>query len=86
MYPHPTPELTHLPTFGTTNPPPPIPMPPSHPNNMQFGQSNPASYQQTLSFEQTSQQESIIPREKEEVHVGIFKVTFKSSLIFLYIV
>lgn len=72
MYSHPAPELSHLPTFGTTNPPPPIPMPPSHQNSMQFGQPNPANYQQTLTFEQTSQQEAMIPREKEEIHVRYF--------------
>ena len=81
MYQHQPPqEMTHMPGFGNVNPPPPpIPMPQTHPTNLQFSPPNPNAFQQQLpqqtpTFEQMSQQESLGP-QKEEMHVCIFFLT-----------
>ncbi|KAJ8678762.1 hypothetical protein QAD02_014549 [Eretmocerus hayati] len=47
----------HLPGFANANPPPPIPMPPSHQPNMQFNPQNPGGYQAQQQIPQTYEQQ-----------------------------
>ncbi|XP_014213219.1 caprin homolog isoform X2 [Copidosoma floridanum] len=77
---YPAQDLSHLPSFGNTNPPPPIPMPPSHQTSMQFSQQSMGGFpQQTQTFEPMKQQEAI-GTQKEELHDTLEQIGNESGL------